>query len=60
MASAYEMAGSACSGESLQECIVLTATPGTAKVNGVHDDPQCGVLSLTSSGAKAPAGKDCW
>ena len=59
-ASAYEISGTACAGETLQDCIVLVATPGSTKVDSAFDDPQCGALSLSSSGTKLPAAKDCW
>lgn len=59
-ASAYEISGVACAGESLQECIVLTARAGTARVNAHYADSRCGVLSLSSSGIKLPADKECW
>lgn len=59
-ASAYEISGKACAGETLQDCILLVATPGSAKVDSGFDDPQCGALSLVSTGAKLPAAKDCW
>lgn len=59
-ASAYEISGAACAGETLQDCILLVATPGSAKVDSGFDDPQCGVLALSSTGARSPATKDCW
>ncbi|WP_233556284.1 type IV pilin protein [Noviherbaspirillum sedimenti] len=59
-ASAYEISGAACAGATLQDCILLSATPGSAKVDSAYEDPHCGVLSLSSTGAKLPAGKDCW
>lgn len=59
-ASAYEISGQACAGETLQDCIVLVAIPGSARVDSGFDDPQCGALSLASTGAKLPAAKDCW
>lgn len=59
-ASAYEIGGSACTGESFQDCILLTATAGSARVDRHYHDPQCGVMTLSSTGATAPADKDCW
>ena len=59
-ASAYEISGVACAGETLQDCIQLIAAPGTGKVNSAFDDPQCGALMLSSAGAKLPATKGCW
>lgn len=59
-ASAYEISASACADETLQECVVLTAQAGSPKVNAAHADPQCGLLSLSSTGVKSPPGADCW
>lgn len=59
-ASAYEISGAPCAAESLQDCILLTATAGSARVDSRHDDPHCGVMSLSSTGMKLPAGKNCW
>lgn len=58
--SAYEISGAACTGETLQDCILLTAIPGSAKVDSAYDDPHCGALSLSSTGVKFPDANDCW
>lgn len=58
--SAYEISGAPCAGDTLQGCILLTARPGTAKVNSAYKDEQCGELSLASSGVKSPARTECW
>lgn len=59
-ASAYEIAGSACSGTDLTECIELVATPGTNNVDPNYRDPKCGKLSVTSTGLQAADGDGCW
>lgn len=59
-ASAYEISAVPCAGSSLQECVQLTAVAGTAQVNAQHRDPQCGLLSLSSSGVRSPAAPECW
>ncbi len=59
-ASAYEISAVPCAGSTLQECVQLTAVAGTAQVNAQHRDPQCGLLSLSSSGARSPAAPECW
>ncbi len=60
--SAYEIEGTACTGETIEDCVLLTATPGTSKVNGSFRDPGCGKLMLTSTGLKSSSGTatDCW
>lgn len=60
--SAYEISASACSGEAIQNCVVVSAKPGTGKVNASYKDPACGELTLTSTGSKtASGGADyCW
>lgn len=60
--SPYEIRGAACENDSIANCIVLTATPGTNKVDASFSDPHCGTLSLTSTGKKTAAtnAADCW
>lgn len=60
--SAYEIDGAACTGETIKDCVLLTATPGTSKVNDGFRDPACGKLMLTSTGLKSSSGTatDCW
>ncbi|MCC2956461.1 pilus assembly protein PilE [Massilia sp. IC2-477] len=60
--SAYELEGRACEGQDIRQCIELRARPGTARVNTDFSDPDCGVLSLDSSGAQGAsgAGPRCW
>ncbi|HEY5801394.1 MAG TPA: type IV pilin protein [Burkholderiaceae bacterium] len=60
-ASRYEIAAMPCDSQSLQQCVLLTATPGTARVDGRHRDPECGTLSLSSSGERLPREpRTCW
>jgi type IV pilus assembly protein PilE len=60
--SAYEIAAEACEEDTLENCIVLTATPGTRSVSTAHRDDACGELSLSSNGVKTASGPgaDCW
>ncbi|MCA1857802.1 type IV pilin protein [Massilia oculi] len=63
--SAYELDGQACAGREISQCIALRARPGTENVDTDFSDPECGVLSLDSTGAQgasgagAPASR-CW
>lgn len=60
--SAYEIAGAACPGEALAQCVQLIATPGTDKVDERFRDAECGILSLSSAGRKVATGPGlgCW
>jgi len=62
--SGYEISGSTCQGELIQNCVLLTATPGSANVDTQFKDPVCGNLTLSSNGSKGFTGtgtKDqCW
>jgi type IV pilus assembly protein PilE len=60
--SAYEIKGAACANESIANCIVLTAKPGTNNVDKNFRDPQCGELTLNSVGEKTAStgATDCW
>jgi type IV pilus assembly protein PilE len=60
--SAYELDGRACDGQDISQCIELRAQPGTEKVDSRFSDPDCGVLSLDSSGAQGASGDAprCW
>lgn len=58
--SAYELSGAACTDDSIQNCIVLKARPGTDAVNRHYRDPVCGVLTFTSTGVKGADASDCW
>jgi type IV pilus assembly protein PilE len=61
-ASSYEISASACTGDVIQNCVLLTAKPGTAKVNSAHTDAACGNLMLSSAGVKTVSGTatHCW
>lgn len=61
-ASSYEISAAACQGDVIQNCVLLTATPGTAKVNQAYTDSACGNLMLTSTGVKTVSGDavNCW
>ena len=60
--SAYEMQGAACAGETLTQCVRLTAIPGTARVDSHFEDGDCGTLTLDSSGRHGASGAAarCW
>jgi len=58
--SAYEIKGQACANETIQDCVLLIATPGTVKVDSGYADPVCGELKLDSTGSKAADKPDCW
>ena len=60
--SAYEIAAEACEEDTLENCIVLTATPGTRSVNSAHRGDACGNLSLSSNGVRTASGHGvhCW
>lgn len=48
----YEIKGTACTGDVIQSCVLLTAEPGTKNVNQFYSDPICGSFTLTSTGIK--------
>jgi len=58
--SAYEIRGEACANDSIDNCVRLVATPGSAQVDASFRDPLCGVLSLTSTGQKDANAPECW
>lgn len=58
--SAYEINAAACENDLIQNCVKLTATPGTEKVNASFVDSECGSLSFTSTGLKSANAKNCW
>jgi type IV pilus assembly protein PilE len=61
-ASAYELAAMACVDAPLTSCVLLTARPGSARVNPRLDDPGCGMLTLDSRGQQGSERKaqKCW
>lgn len=62
LGSAYEIEGKACDGETINQCIQLIATPGTARVDGKFRDEDCQQLILTSRGQQSATGtaQRCW
>ena len=60
--SAYELDGDACAGQEIAHCIELRARPGTANVDAGFADPDCGVLTLDSTGRQTASGPSsrCW
>ncbi|WP_426197517.1 type IV pilin protein [Massilia sp. DWR3-1-1] len=60
--SAYELHAQPCGDASLAQCIEMVATPGTAMVDGGFRDPDCGALSLRSTGEQRAASGNarCW
>lgn len=58
--SAYEIAGEACPGDLIMNCIQLTAKPGTPKIAPNFKDPHCGKLIATSAGIRKADNEDCW
>jgi type IV pilus assembly protein PilE len=58
--SAYEISASECEGDTIDNCVVLTARPGTRNVDSGYTDAKCGTLGLSSTGRKTPDGNDCW
>jgi type IV pilus assembly protein PilE len=59
--SVYELDAHACPGQELADCVIVRATPGTAKVDGRFHDPECGALTLDSAGMHAAEGRGrCW
>ena len=60
--SGYEIEGEACEGELISACVRLVATPGGADVDRTFHDPDCGQLTLTSTGLRLASGPAtrCW
>ena len=60
--SAYELDGYACPDRDIAHCIELRARPGTAHVDAGFADPDCGVLTLDSTGRQMASGPSsrCW
>jgi type IV pilus assembly protein PilE len=60
--SSYELRAEACKNDTVRNCIVITAQPGTARVNPNFQDDVCGELSLASNGVQSASGtgNDCW
>jgi type IV pilus assembly protein PilE len=60
--SSYEISAAACQHDTIRNCVLLTAEPGTKNVNARYRDDLCGNLTLASTGVKAATGNDanCW
>jgi type IV pilus assembly protein PilE len=58
--SAYEIEASACTTMQIDECVVVSARPGTERVNRGYVDAHCGVLRLDSFGRRWADSGDCW
>ncbi len=60
--SGYELRADPCPEHSIGECVVLTARPGTDRVDRHFRDPECQTLSLRSTGVRAASGpaERCW
>ena len=60
--SSHELRGEACPDSGIDICIVLSAVPGTERVDGLYRDPDCGTLTLRSTGARGASGPAprCW
>lgn len=60
--SAYELDARACPDSDLRDCVRISARPGTAKVDARFNDPECGTLTLASTGEQGAGGsaRRCW
>lgn len=64
--SAYELEAEACPGSALRDCVRISARPGTANVDARFRDPECGTLTLSSTGEQGASGSAgssasrCW
>lgn len=58
--SSYELSARACDGETIRDCVLLTARPGTIKVNRDYRDPVCGTFTLSSKGEQSADADRCW
>jgi len=56
----YEISAQACNGEHIRDCVLLTAQPGTIKVDRHYRDPVCGNLTLNSRGERKADADKCW
>ena len=54
--SAYELEAEACPDSDLRDCVQLRARPGTANVDARFVDPECGALTLRSTGEQSAGG----
>ncbi|MFL6674586.1 MAG: type IV pilin protein [Massilia sp.] len=62
LASAYELDAEACPERALTQCVQVRARPGTGKVDRRFRDPDCGTLTINSSGEHGASGpsRRCW
>ena len=60
MSSFYEISARACDDEMIRDCVVLSAQPGTLKVNMHFKDDICAELGLSSTGKKTARLPSCW
>ncbi len=63
----YELSAQACLGTAIEDCVIVSATPGGEFVNRSFKDAVCQTLTLNSRGQKGAAGKtipdspqECW
>jgi type IV pilus assembly protein PilE len=57
----YEIDAHACPGQDIATCVVVRARPGTARVDSSFRDPDCGALTLDSTGVHTAEGNGrCW
>lgn len=60
--SAYELRAGPCPGREINECVKVSATPGTGKVDAAFKDAACETLTLDSVGTRGASGpfERCW
>lgn len=60
--SAYELDAQACPGHDIGECVQVRARPGTDRVDTAFRDPDCGTLTINSTGEHSASGafERCW
>ena len=60
--SAYELSAAACDKHTLKQCVILTARPGTGRVQSGYTDAACGTITLNSAGVRSASGNgaQCW
>jgi type IV pilus assembly protein PilE len=60
--SAYELDARACPGRGIDECVQVRARPGTDRVDTAFRDPDCGTLTMNSTGEHSASGAfdRCW
>lgn len=58
--SSHELHAEACPGFTLEQCVRITATPGTTRVNPSASDAHCGSFHLDSRGMHGANASGCW